>query len=85
VILEFLITTIVGIVWAVLDILPEYTFLPEAARNAFDQLVPYFGIANKIFPVDTLFAVAVFVFYVEGAFFLFKMFNWLFDKVRGAG
>jgi len=85
VITEFLLSLVFGLVWGMLGVLPEYTFLPAAARSAIEGLEQYFGYANVLFPVDTLFTIAAIIFGIEGALLTFKLGNWLFDKIRGAG
>jgi len=84
-ILELLISIIISLIFGWMFLLPDYTGLPAAMDTALISVSEYLKIGNSFFPMDTLFLIGGIIFGIEAAIYIFKMFNWIFDKVRGAG
>lgn len=84
-IIMLLINTILFLLYRLFDLLPNYTLIPQAARDAMATLTTYFGKANAIFPMDTLFQIGGIILGIEAGIWSFKLINWIYDKIRGAG
>lgn len=74
-----------GLVWGLISLLPNPETLPSAVGTAFTAVAPYFEKANYFFPLTTVFQIIALMTALEIGILTFKAFNWIFNKIRGAG
>lgn len=84
-IFQFLINIVFDIINAVISVLPDPDELPGGISSAFNTIATYFHKANAILPVDTMFTIIGLILSVEAGVLLFKLSNWVINKVRGSG
>lgn len=83
-ILGFIIGIFVGGLTALINTLPFFTGLPSGVNSAFDFVHTNMAGLNDIFPLDTLITVFKLILIIELTIFTFKMFIWIYNKIRGS-
>lgn len=68
-----------------ISLLPNFDGLPENVASAFDNVSTLLNQANYYFPVDTAFTIITLIVTFEAGIFLYKMINWVINKLRGSG
>jgi Na+/H+ antiporter NhaD/arsenite permease-like protein len=84
-ILTLILSALISIVLMLVGLLPNYTGLPTNISDVLNTLIGIFSKANNFFPFETLYTIAIVVFGIELSIFMFKIGNWIFNKIRGSG
>lgn len=82
---EFFFNIFFGIAYYIVSILPNPDTLPTAIDDAFEAIGSYWPTASQFFPIATLFTIFGLGMAIELGILAFKISNWVFDKIRGAG
>lgn len=69
----------------IFNLLPEMVSVPEKFDDSITFLLPFWSMANSIFPISTIFQIFLLYLTIEGGLLLFKIFNWIVNKLRGSG
>lgn len=69
----------------VFSLLPPMTNIPVAFDESLNFLVPFFNQANSIFPISTVFTIFLLFLTIESVLLIYKVFNWIVNKLRGSG
>lgn len=70
---------------AMIFLLPNASGLPTEISSAVVSFAPYFSKANSFLPVSTVFSIMALVLVFESGILLFKILNWILNKLRGSG
>jgi hypothetical protein len=73
------------ILQTVIIILPTWNVWPASLLDGITYFSSAIGTLNFIFPVDTLFAVILFIINFEALYFLSKLIMKIFNYIRGTG
>jgi hypothetical protein len=82
---EFLLILFRDILLTGIAILPNAGPLPSGIQNGFSLFSNYFNIADKIFPVSTVFQIIGIGLTFEAGILFFKIINFTIKKLRGSG
>lgn len=66
-------------------LLPDVPALPSGLDTAITNIGSYISPFSSVFPLATLFAILSIILVFEASIFSFKTFNWIYNKIRGAG
>lgn len=84
-IIDLILYLFLQIILQVLDLLPPMTDIPTDFSNAINTFIPIISQLNQIMPVSTIITIFLLYLTIEGGLLLFKMFNWILNKLRGSG
>jgi len=77
---------IMAVLYALGAIFPIGPNLPAGFTGSFALIVSYISKIYSLFPfLDALFISLKWLIYFELAFWTFKFFNWIYNKIRGSG
>lgn len=82
-IIAWFITALMTLVNIMIFPLPDYVGLPVGVDSMLDTLKGLIAKGNEYFPFATLSIIFALIIGIEVAFFLFKVGNWVFNKIRG--
>lgn len=82
---EFLLILFRDILLTGISILPNADALPSGIQNGFTLFSNYFNMADKLFPVSTIFQIIGVGLSFELGILLFKVINFAIKKLRGSG
>jgi len=66
-------------------LLPDVPELPSGLDSAISNLASIISPLNSVFPLANLFVILSIILIFEATIFAFKTFNWIYNKIRGAG
>lgn len=69
----------------VIDLFPDAVALPSAIDSSLTLIVPILSQLNSILPIATIFVIFGLYLTIEGGLLLFKIINWIINKLRGSG
>lgn len=69
----------------IFDLLPAMETVPSNFDSAITTIVPIFSQLNSIIPVSTVITIFLLYLTIEGGLLVFKIFNWIINKLRGSG
>lgn len=72
------------LIWIV-DLYPQMETIPSAFDSSVNFLMPFFNMADSVFPISTVFQIFLLYLTIESGLLIFKLFNFLFNKFRGSG
>lgn len=85
-ILDFIFNTSFSFLNYVVSLLPLMKSLPTDFYNAWDLLSNFISNLYYVVPeVSHILLIASFTLILESSIFLFKLFNWVYNKLRGSG
>jgi len=82
---EILIDILTAILEIFIRLLPDAEPLPANVSNAFIAITPYWNMLESFFPVSTVLQIISLGLAVETGFLLFKLANFMLNKLRGSG
>lgn len=82
---EYFLSALYGLAYYLVSVLPNPETLPSQIDDAFTAISTYWPTASAFFPLSTLFTILGLGLSIELSILGFKMSNWVFDKIRGAG
>lgn len=69
----------------IFNLLPDSQDLPSNISSSLSLFSSYFSQANTLFPVSTMFQILSLGLTFEAVILLFKLTNFLLNKIRGSG
>lgn len=65
--------------------LPDFIPLPASVDSSFDYFLDLWAVGNSLLPLNDVFAMISFVVSLEAGIFLFRLVEFIYNKVRGSG
>lgn len=82
-IINFLLNSLISFFTWAINLLPDYTGLPVGVTSAFTFFQPYFNLAYQVFPMGTVFQIAVLMIGIEIGILTWDIFWWLYERLPG--
>jgi hypothetical protein len=83
-VLEAIISLFVFVFGGLLSLLPTVS-IPSNVNDAFTTFATFFHKANAVFPMSTVFTIIGLTLAIESGILLFKIANYIINKIRGSG